>query len=224
MPSALAAKFLFQLRALGLPEPVHELSFHPARKWKFDFAYPEKRLAFEVEGGLWVNGRHNRAVDKDIEKYTAAALLDWFVYRVTPEAIRDGRGARWAHKFMQGWRTSGHGNTVPLPVRFWSKVERKAPRECWLWQGRRDDKGYGEFQFNGRKIKAAWMALSLSGVECLLPLVMHSCDNPPCCNPAHLRPGTHAENAQDRDSKGRGRYYAQEARRDERGRVVPRAS
>ncbi|MBU6392532.1 MAG: hypothetical protein KGQ83_09870 [Planctomycetes bacterium] len=72
-----------------------EVKFHPVRKWRFDFAHPELKIAVEIEGGLWVIGRHNRpqSMIKDIEKYNQAILLGWRVLRYTPqqtgELIRD---------------------------------------------------------------------------------------------------------------------------------------
>jgi very-short-patch-repair endonuclease len=55
------------------------------RKWRFDFAWPAKALAVELEGGSWVRGRHNRpqGFENDCEKYNAAALLGWRVLRFT---------------------------------------------------------------------------------------------------------------------------------------------
>jgi very-short-patch-repair endonuclease len=76
------------LRA-GLPQPVPELRFDAARAWRFDFAWPERRVALEVDGGIgW--GRHTRAGGwhKDTEKLNAAVAAGWRVLRCTP-ATRD---------------------------------------------------------------------------------------------------------------------------------------
>ena len=66
-----------------------ELKFHPTRKWRFDYAIPEHRIAIEVEGGVWTGGRHTRPAGflKDITKYNQAALLGWRVFRVTPKTL-----------------------------------------------------------------------------------------------------------------------------------------
>jgi len=79
-----------------LPGPVRELMFAPPRRWRFDFAYPERLLAIEVDGGSYVQGRHTRGsgFEKDIEKLNEAALIGWRVLRVTPAMIRDGRAIR----------------------------------------------------------------------------------------------------------------------------------
>ena len=63
--------------------PEREYRFHPARKWRFDFAWPAQRVAVEIEGGLWNGGRHGTALGMlaDMEKYNAAACLGWLVLR-----------------------------------------------------------------------------------------------------------------------------------------------
>jgi very-short-patch-repair endonuclease len=65
-----------QIRAVKLPEPVREHRFHAVRRWRFDFAYPDQKLAIEVEGGVWSVGRHTRGAGftKDCEKYNTALM------------------------------------------------------------------------------------------------------------------------------------------------------
>ena len=71
---------------------VPEHKFHPVRKWRFDFACLEWKIAIEIEGGTWVSGRHNHpgSVIKDMEKYNAAAKLGWRVLRYTPQQWKQG--------------------------------------------------------------------------------------------------------------------------------------
>src|SRR5689334_4116509 len=74
-----------------------------------------------------------------------------------------------------------------LGERFWSKVDRRAPAECWLWLGSRDDKGYGRLDRNKRIARAHRLAWELTHGPIPDGLVVrHRCDNPPCVNPAHL--------------------------------------
>lgn len=67
-------------------ECVKEFKFHPRRRWRFDYAIPEHKIAVEVEGGVWTGGRHTRPQGflGDIEKYNTATLMGWRVFRTTP--------------------------------------------------------------------------------------------------------------------------------------------
>ncbi len=86
--------------AAGYPEPEAEYQFHPTRKWRFDYAWPEIKLALEEDGGIWRKGggahSHPSNIERDIEKGNAAALLGWRILRYAPEdlalAIIDLRG------------------------------------------------------------------------------------------------------------------------------------
>lgn len=91
--SGYAANLKFQCQAGKLPVPETELRFHPVRKWRFDFAWPDRKLAAEVDGGVWIGGRHNRGTgfERDCEKLNAAAVLGWRVLRFTTAMIKDGR-------------------------------------------------------------------------------------------------------------------------------------
>jgi len=96
----------YQIRVAGLPEPEREYKFHPTRRWRFDFAWPERHMAVEVEGGKWTRGRHTRpgGFEADCEKYNAAALLGWCVLRVTADMINDGRAIDTIREAINGDR------------------------------------------------------------------------------------------------------------------------
>lgn len=85
---------------------------------------------------------------------------------------------------------------------FWSQVEKGDG--CWCWTGNRHRQGYGRLKVNGRTTYAHRIAYELecgpvpSGLK-----VLHGCDNPPCCNPAHLSTGTQLANVADAVRKGR---------------------
>lgn len=66
-----------------------EFKFHPVRKWRFDYAFPEHKIALEVEGGVWTGGRHTSSVGflNDMEKYNTATLMGWRVFRTTPDDL-----------------------------------------------------------------------------------------------------------------------------------------
>lgn len=76
----------------GLPEPVPEYRFDPERKWRFDWAWnlnPWNKIAIEVQGGIWTQGRHVRpaAMLKEFEKLNRAATLGWRILFVTPNQL-----------------------------------------------------------------------------------------------------------------------------------------
>lgn len=90
--SKLEETFALHVRAEKLIEPMREYAFARPRRWRFDFAWPEQKLAVEIEGGVWTNGRHTRGSGfvADTEKYNAAALLGWKVLRFHTNAVMDG--------------------------------------------------------------------------------------------------------------------------------------
>lgn len=77
--------------ASGLPMPVREYKFHDTRKWRLDYAWPEHKIGLEVNGGVWIRGRHTRGAGqiKDMEKFNAANLLSWHIYQCTPQEIHN---------------------------------------------------------------------------------------------------------------------------------------
>lgn len=96
--------------------------------------------------------------------------------------------------------------------RFWAKVDRRGPDECWPWLASRSGQGYGFFwNVEERFMESAHrVALRLSGAD--VPrgqvgargvVVRHRCDNPPCCNPAHLAAGSQGENMAEMSARGR---------------------
>ena len=94
----------------------------------------------------------------------------------------------------------------PLEERFWEKVDKAGPDDCWLWNAGRTVFGYGAIGSKGRgKIllahRVSWELANgpiPDGLHCL-----HRCDNPPCVNPAHIFLGTQTDNNADMRAKGR---------------------
>lgn len=97
--------------------------------------------------------------------------------------------------------------------RVWGHVDRRGPDDCWPWTGaRRVVPGfeYGTISeiIDGRRRLRPAHVVAWEAVNGPMPPGMcglHSCDNPPCCNPAHVFPGTKGQNNADRDRKGRHR-------------------
>lgn len=94
----------------------------------------------------------------------------------------------------------------PLEARFWKKVDLRGPAECWPWTAcvRRKDEGYGAFAINRKHHPASRVAWVLTNGEIPPGLnICHECDNPRCCNPAHLFLGTNQQNNDDKVAKKR---------------------
>ena len=91
--SALEQLFLLHLRADNLLEGLEqEYQFEPTRKWRMDFAWPKKKVAVEIEGGVWTQGRHTRPQGfiNDTEKYNHATMNAWAVLRFTEQCVKNG--------------------------------------------------------------------------------------------------------------------------------------
>lgn len=90
---------------------------------------------------------------------------------------------------------------------FWTNLRKDGT--CWIWQGAVDSRGYGHLRWFRKVMRAHRLAYELS--KGAIPtgggyhgtVVMHSCDNRLCCNPGHLRAGSHADNMSDMKTKGR---------------------
>jgi hypothetical protein len=120
-----------------------------------------------------------------------------------------GRGG-FCHHHYKAYRIS----TVPPPTveqitkYFWSLTEIKDKSECWIWKGNRSiRKGgdYGRFALNYRVFQAHRVSFFIHNGKWAENQVLHSCDNPPCVNPHHLREGTNDDNIADKVARNRQR-------------------
>lgn len=93
-----------QIELSGLPKPQLEWRFHPTRRWRFDLAWPDKSLAVEIDGGVYVQGRHTRGagVEKDMEKLAEAAIAGWTVIRVSTNQVKSGQALTWIERLIKG--------------------------------------------------------------------------------------------------------------------------
>lgn len=89
--------------ALQIGHATKEHRFHPKRRWRFDYAWPSVMIALEVEGGVWVKGRHTRGkgYEDDCEKYSVASAMGWVLLRATPGQIKNGKFLEWISLAVQ---------------------------------------------------------------------------------------------------------------------------
>lgn len=101
------------------------------------------------------------------------------------------------------------GKVIPIETRFWKYTDKRRADECWPWIGPHDRKGYGDLTTFGKRYRATHIALRIAGRP-VGPgqVAAHSCDNPPCVNPAHLTVCSQGDNLRDGVARGRpiGKY------------------
>jgi hypothetical protein len=115
----------------------------------------------------------------------------------TPFHVKPSRLKRYTTRFCS--RACLKAST---PDRFWSRVDIRGPDDCWPWKGGRRVRGYGGLVFEGKPRLAHHVSFRLTYGR-WPDYSRHSCDNEPCCNPAHLLEGTHADNMADKVQRGR---------------------
>lgn len=101
-----------------------------------------------------------------------------------------------------------------LEERFWAKVDRRGPNDCWIFTGKGRYSGdYGLLKFNSARLAAHRVSWEIAN-NMKIPdgqIILHICDNPPCVNPSHLKVGTRKQNAIDMVEKGRNSITVGEA-------------
>lgn len=118
-----------------------------------------------------------------------------------------GCGCGALKRSRRGTYLPGHNRRVratPIEVAFWAQVRRD--EACWEWQAARNSGGYGWFRFGPSRTSTGAHRVAYELVNGPIPAglgVLHRCDNPPCCNPAHLFLGTNQDNVTDKVNKGR---------------------
>lgn len=138
-----------------------------------------------------------------------------FLVQAEVEAFAAMRGGGQLPRQWRGLDLSDVASDDPVRERFWSKVDKNGPvpvhrpdlGPCWVYTEHTAEAGYGQFCLRRGEFRLAH-AVSYALTKDPVPPrmhVCHHCDNPPCCNPAHLFLGTSADNALDCVSKGRAR-------------------
>ena len=96
--SELEAEFAFHLKALKIKKHEREYMFAKPRRWRFDFAWVDEKIAVEIEGGRHVRGK---GFENDCEKINQGQLMGWAVYRFTPTHISRGDAVEIIRKALK---------------------------------------------------------------------------------------------------------------------------
>jgi hypothetical protein len=87
-----------------IPEPAFEHRFYPPRRWRFDLAWPDHKIALEVQGGIWTRGRHTRgaALLKEWEKLNTAACDGWRILYCQPDDLLKAETTTTIYRALNG--------------------------------------------------------------------------------------------------------------------------
>lgn len=93
-----------QIMERGLPKPQTEYRFHPERRWRLDFAWPELFILVEVDGGVYTNGRHTRGkgYEQDAIKLAEAASMGYLTFRFSTGQVSKGIAIHYIEKTIRG--------------------------------------------------------------------------------------------------------------------------
>ena len=117
------------------------------------------------------------------------------------------------YRKLVGREVGNSGRPANTPDVLWSKVDKKGENDCWMWLGYKNKEGYGRTWINDRGYYAHRVIFDLAYPNTITlnapestsdsGFLLHTCDNPSCCNPKHLFVGTHADNMADKVAKNR---------------------
>ena len=101
--SSLEAELAMQIKALDLPEPIREYQAIKGRKFRWDFAWLERKLLVEVNGGTYTQGAHStgRGIARDYEKANLATLDGWRVLMFDGKAVKSGEAVETIRKALE---------------------------------------------------------------------------------------------------------------------------
>lgn len=125
-------------------------------------------------------------------------------FLAVPSNVKQGYGLFCSRACKVDSQRKPPGITAQDIERLWSYIDRSGgPDACWPWTGSRDRRGYGKVFWDGHLATVTRVVWTVTHGAPPEHHACHTCDNPPCCNPAHLFDGTRTENMQDAARKGR---------------------
>ncbi len=91
-------------KVAGLPAPEKEALFHLKRKWRIDYFWPQYNLAVEIQGGMFVRGRHVQGIGSvgDMEKFNYLTLCGYRLLLFTPRQVKSGYASAMIRAFIRG--------------------------------------------------------------------------------------------------------------------------
>lgn len=98
------AFFLQQLKLRGFPIPEAEVMFAKPRRWRWDFAYTDRKIAIEYQGGIFYSKQgHNsiKGLRRDYEKFTEGSLRGWVIILIDAETVRSGQAVLWVERALR---------------------------------------------------------------------------------------------------------------------------
>ena len=103
--TALEEHFLRDIKAIGLPIPEREFQFCEDRKYRADFAYPERNILIEIQGGTWSKSRLGHStgtgIKRDCEKSNLAQKLGFMVFKFTSDMVKRGEAVRFIEEVLK---------------------------------------------------------------------------------------------------------------------------
>lgn len=143
---------IFQLICRNLHQCVEfEYRFHPKRMWRFDIAWPDVKVAVEIDGGVWIGGRHSGGIGqiRDNEKINTAQSMGWRVFRFVPGDVKSGYFVRAMGSVFQ----NGEFPPMPTPPKARRKKRETAGNTSKNEKAgkRSHTKGTGEYRRNTTK-------------------------------------------------------------------------
>lgn len=113
-------RLLFEKLAITVAQPRSQFVFHPSRKWRFDFAWPELFVAVEIDGGIFIGGAKSghRSVGgmmSDMEKLNQAAILGWCVLRFHSKDL-DSKPWQTIEQAIVALMTASIRREFPIPA------------------------------------------------------------------------------------------------------------